>query len=75
MCICTLGSIPVRVDVPANASLDVVLDGVICRGGETSLLDCTHPGIGMRPCERSEVAAVKCEGKDKTCLVSRNHVV
>ena len=57
-----IGSIPVRVDVSVNASLDVILDGVTCRGEESNLLDCSYPGIGMRPCEHSQVAAVKCEG-------------
>lgn len=46
----------------ARGSLNVVLDGVICRGEETSLFDCAHTGIGMNACERSEIAAVHCEG-------------
>lgn len=38
------------------------LDNVICTGNEASLLDCT--AVGENNCNTSEVAGVKCGGKN-----------
>lgn len=75
-CVCIVftiqiaGSIPFKMEVVANVSSNIVLDGVTCRGEEANLFDCTHTGIGMNACERSEVAAVYCEGKIHCYLVT-----
>ena len=40
------------------------LDDVVCRGTESSLIECIHPGIGMHNCGHHEDAGVVCrEGK------------
>lgn len=58
------GSIPFSIKVSENVSLNVVLDSVICRGGEKNLTECANEGIGMRTCGHSQIAAVQCEGNN-----------
>ena len=38
----------------------VWLDDVICNGNETSILDCSHNGIGISNCGHGEDANVIC---------------
>ena len=41
---------------------DIVLDDVVCRGSEGSLLDCSHGAFLEHNCRHSEDAAVVCGG-------------
>ena len=41
---------------------EVLLDNVVCRGDELSLLECEHEPVGMTNCDHSEDAGVRCEG-------------
>ena len=43
----------------------ILLDNVGCRGNESSLLQCSHRGIGVyRSCSHYEDAGVRCTGKN-----------
>ena len=57
-----------------NASIPILLDNMLCKGNETSLLDCRHNGIGVHNCQYSEIAAVKCTKSHPSmeCLSSCN---
>ena len=57
-----------------NESLPILLDNMLCRGNETSLLDCRHNGVGVHNCQYSEIAAVKCTKSHPSmeCLSSCN---
>ena len=46
---------------PPNTT--ILLDNMVCSGGEINLLECGHNGIGMVTCDRSHEAGVRCEGK------------
>ena len=46
---------------PANHS--ILLDDLVCAGGESTLLDCQSSGIADTDCTHSEDAGVRCEGK------------
>ena len=41
----------------------ITLDNVQCTGTETTLVSCTHGGIGTHNCGHSEDASVICQGK------------
>ena len=49
-----------------NGSGDILLDDVVCRGTESSLLECRINPIGQHNCDHSEDAGVRCEG---TCIL------
>ena len=38
----------------------ILLDNLRCNGNEESLKDCTHDGVGVYSCSRSEIASVVC---------------
>ena len=50
-----------------NGSGDIVLDNVVCRGTESSLLECDTNPLGQHNCDHSEDAGVRCEGV--CCLI------
>ena len=38
----------------------IFLDDVGCRGTETSLLECYHPGIGVHNCQHDDDVGIEC---------------
>ena len=50
-------------DVYYGSGGPILLDEVCCTGTESSLLECTHAGIGIHRCRTSNPAAVRCVGK------------
>ena len=44
------------------------LDNLLCTGTETSLLNCTHNGIGMHNCEHNEDIGIIC--RPSQCIVN-----
>ena len=44
----------------------ILLDNVECLGTESSLLECSHLGIGVHNCSDYEIAGVRCTGKNVT---------
>ena len=45
----------------------VWLDNVACNGYESSLVTCSHSGIGNENCEHYEDAGVRCKGTTNVC--------
>jgi len=41
----------------------IVLDDLLCGGGENSLLDCSNAGTNVHNCQHSEDAGVMCTGE------------
>ena len=65
-CQCNLyfhaGSIPVlRSGLGSPPNRSIILDNVVCSGGESNLTECDYSTINN--CDRSEEAGVRCEGK------------
>ena len=44
-----------------QGSGNILLDDVGCSGFETSILNCTHSGIGVHNCNHGEDAGVECQ--------------
>ena len=57
-----LGSIAVRSAYYGSGNGAILLDNVVCRGTESSLLNCSSNAIGQHNCDHSEDASVRCEG-------------
>lgn len=48
--------------VVESGSGPIYLDNVGCTGSESSLLECTHNGIGVHNCRHTDDIGVKCQG-------------
>ena len=48
------------------------LDNVVCRGTESSLLECNTNPIGQHNCNHSEDAGVRCEGTYTSLTIAKN---
>ena len=57
-----LDSVPVRRAFFGRGSGSILLDNVICRGNEPSLLECNINPVGVHNCDHSEDAGVRCNG-------------
>lgn len=44
-----------------KSTVPIVLDDVVCVGNEESLSQCSHRGIGVHNCHRSEDVAITCQ--------------
>ena len=58
----SVGSVPLSRAYFGSGSGDIFLDNVVCRGTESSLLQCNINLIGQHDCDHSEDAGVRCEG-------------
>ena len=58
----SVDAVPLRGAYFGSGSGDIFLDNVVCRGTESSLLECTTNSIGQHNCDHSEDAGVRCEG-------------
>jgi len=58
----SVDAIPLRGAYFGSGSGDILLDNVVCRGTESSLLECNTNPIGQHNCDHSEDAGVRCEG-------------
>ena len=58
----SVGSLALSGAYFGSGSGDILLDNVVCRGTESSLLECRINPIGHHSCDHSEDAGVRCEG-------------
>lgn len=45
-------------------NIPILLDTVVCRGDESSFLQCSHLGIGIHNCDNEEDIVLECTGKE-----------
>ena len=57
-----LGSVAVGGAYFGGGNGDIFLDNVVCRGTESSLLECSTNLVGQQNCNHFEDAGVRCEG-------------
>ncbi|KAM6202879.1 HHIP-like protein 1 [Rhynchocyon petersi] len=53
-----------RAEFGEGRALPILLDDVRCAGGEPSLLECAHAGVGTHNCGHQEDAGVECSHQD-----------
>ena len=58
-----LDSLPLHGAFFGSGMGPIFLDNVVCRGTESSLLECSTNRIGQHNCDHSEDAGVRCNGK------------
>ena len=58
----SVGSVALGGAFFGSGSGDILLDNVVCRGTESSLLECNTNPTGQHNCDHSEDAGVRCEG-------------
>ena len=58
----SVGSVALGRAYFGSGSGAILLDNVVCRGTESSLLECNTNPIGQHNCDHSEDAGVRCEG-------------
>ena len=58
----SIGSVALGGAYFGSGSGDILLDNVVCKGTESSLLGCRTNPIGQHNCDHSEDAGVRCEG-------------
>ena len=60
-----LAAIPIRNGTFFGTSeVPLLLDNVVCQGGEANLLQCSHNGIRQHNCDRLDTAGVICGGNN-----------
>ena len=65
-----VGSIPVlRSELGSPSNTSIILDNVVCSGGESDLLECDYISTGSISCDRSYEAGVRCGGRLDYVLV------
>ena len=64
----TVGAIAYSNSRFGNGMGVIFLDNVACRGIETSLLSCSHSGIGVHNCDHTDDAGVACNSYSKIFL-------
>lgn len=42
----------------------ILLDDVVCSGSESTILQCSHLGIGKHDCDHDEDVSVHCPGRN-----------
>ena len=71
LCNFHVDSIPVlrsELDSPTNTS--IILDNVVCSGGERNLSECDYISTGSISCDRSHKAGVRCGGRQCECTLT-----
>ena len=58
----SIGSVALSGAYFGSGSGAILLDNVVCRGTESSLLECSTNPIGQHNCDHLEDAGVRCEG-------------
>ena len=58
----SVGSVALGGGFFGSGSGGIFVDNVVCRGTESSLLECRHNTIGQHNCDHSEDAGVRCGG-------------
>ena len=56
-----------------SGSGNTFLDNVVCRGTESSLLECSTNLVGQHNCDHSEDAGVRCEGTYTSLTITKKN--
>ena len=52
-----------RSELGSLSNTSIILDNVVCSGGESNLLECDYISTGSISCDRSYEAGVRCGGR------------